>query len=152
MYKEYAHRDSNLVHCEHNYACDFVSIGNAMEICALHWAYIGLVIYFYRNTFDILYRRRPDYLSAVPCTTDNTVDSNCALVLCTIFFFYSNDLQISALWRLVMAGVLFVVNTMDALIRLCTENVNLTVNRFGRTLYIGRGLCSYSSASLHIGR
>ena len=86
VYKEYAHPDDNLVHCEHIYTCDFVSAGNAMEKCALHWAYTGLVISIYRNTFDILYQRRPDYVSAIPCETDSAVDSNCALVLCTVFF------------------------------------------------------------------
>ena len=35
-----------------------------------------------------------------------------------------------------MVGITFVVNSLDSLIRLYTDNLNLTVQRFGKTKYI----------------
>lgn len=37
---------------------------------------------------------------------------------------------------MIVGGVVFVINSLDSLMRLYTENLGLTVKRFGRPIYI----------------
>ena len=37
---------------------------------------------------------------------------------------------------MVIVGVTFVINSLDSLIRLYTDNLNLTVERFGKAIYV----------------
>jgi len=61
-----------------------------------------------------------------------------ALWFSLLFFIYSGDTALSALPRLgmVIVGVIFVVNSLDSLIRLYAENLNLTVARLTGPGYI----------------
>lgn len=57
----------------------------------------------------------------------------------TILYYYSaNEIATTGLYNLamVMVGITFVVNSLDSLIRLYTDNLNLTVQRLGKTKYI----------------
>jgi hypothetical protein len=40
-------------------------------------------------------------------------------------------------WRMIAVGILFVINSLDSLTRLYTQNINLTVARLGTVRYIG---------------
>ena len=61
-----------------------------------------------------------------------------ALWFSLLFFIYSGDTALSALPRLgmVIVGVIFVVNSLDSLIRLYSENLNLTVARLTGPGYV----------------
>jgi len=37
---------------------------------------------------------------------------------------------------MVVVGIIFVINSLDSLIRLYTQNLRLTVERFGKALYV----------------
>jgi len=55
-----------------------------------------------------------------------------------LYYYFANDLDIGNLWRIAMitVGVIFVVNSLDSLIRLYTRNLDLTIDRLGTTIYI----------------
>lgn len=55
-----------------------------------------------------------------------------------LYYYFSNGLEIGAYWRLAMVvvGVIFVVNSLDSLIRLYTQNLGVTTDRFGKLHYI----------------
>ena len=55
-----------------------------------------------------------------------------------LYYVYSNEIAISGFVNLAMiiVGVMFVINSLDSLTRLYTENLNLGVERFGRMRYI----------------
>ena len=40
-------------------------------------------------------------------------------------------------WAMAIVGITFVINSFDSLIRLYTDNLSLTVERFGKAVYIG---------------
>ena len=40
-------------------------------------------------------------------------------------------------WGMIAVGILFVINSLDSLTRLYTQNINLTVARLGTVSYIG---------------
>ncbi|QQX81425.1 BCCT family transporter [Shewanella sp. KX20019] len=57
----------------------------------------------------------------------------------TVLYYYSaNEIATTGFYNLAMVfvGITFVVNSLDSLIRLYTDNLNLTVERFGKTKYI----------------
>ena len=57
----------------------------------------------------------------------------------TVLYYYSaNALPISGFYNLAMVivGITFVINSLDSLVRLYTDNLNLTVKRFGKVPYI----------------
>jgi len=60
-----------------------------------------------------------------------------ALWFTILYSYHSNGWPISALVNLgmVVVGVTFVINSLDSLIRLYTDNLNLTVERLGRRNY-----------------
>ena len=55
-----------------------------------------------------------------------------------LYFYHLNGLDTSGFYSLAMAavGILFVVNSLDSLIRLYTDNLNLTIHRVGKAKYI----------------
>jgi len=61
-----------------------------------------------------------------------------ALWFSVLYFYFSNDLQVPGLWRaaMIVVGVLFVINSLDSLIRLYTQNLDLTVERLGVKWYL----------------
>lgn len=55
-----------------------------------------------------------------------------------LYYFSANTIDTSGFYNIAMAvvGITFVVNSLDSLIRLYTDNLNLTVARLGRSKYI----------------
>jgi choline-glycine betaine transporter len=61
-----------------------------------------------------------------------------AIWFSVLYYYFVNDVVISDFWRIsmIVVGVIFVVNSLDSLIRLYTRNLNLTVDRLGLKQYI----------------
>jgi choline-glycine betaine transporter len=61
-----------------------------------------------------------------------------AIWFAVLYYYFSNELAITASWRvaMVIVGVIFVVNSLDSLIRLYTQNLAVTPERFGKLYYI----------------
>lgn len=61
-----------------------------------------------------------------------------AIWFSVLFGVYEQGLEISGMLNtfMIIVGVIFVVNSLDSLTRLYTENLELTVDRFGRAKYI----------------
>jgi len=55
-----------------------------------------------------------------------------------LYYYFSNGLEIGAGWRLsmVFVGVIFVINSLDSLIRLYTINLNVSKERYGKLIYV----------------
>jgi choline-glycine betaine transporter len=55
-----------------------------------------------------------------------------------LYYYFSNDIEIGGFFNLAMVvvGVIFVINSLDSLVRLYTTNLGLTVQRLGRWKYI----------------
>ncbi len=55
-----------------------------------------------------------------------------------LYYYFVNAIKISPLFNMAMVivGVIFVINSLDSLMRLYSDNMNLTVKRFGRRNYI----------------
>jgi choline-glycine betaine transporter len=69
----------------------------------------------------------------------------------TILYYYSaNEIATTGFYNLAMVivGITFVVNSLDSLIRLYTDNLNLTVERLGKTKYIVGNIVLMSSLTL----
>jgi len=61
-----------------------------------------------------------------------------AIWFAVLYYYFSNDVPVETMWRLAMVvvGVIFVINSLDSLIRLYTQNLDITPERFGRFSYI----------------
>jgi len=61
-----------------------------------------------------------------------------ALWFSVLYIYHTDGIELSAALRasMVTVGVIFVVNSLDSLTRLYSENLDLTVKRFGRAAYI----------------
>lgn len=61
-----------------------------------------------------------------------------AIWFAVLYHYFINDLPIAANWRLAMVvvGVIFVINSLDSLIRLYTLNLDITIERFSRLQYV----------------
>jgi len=61
-----------------------------------------------------------------------------AIWFSVLYYYFSNGLEVGTFWRLAMVvvGVIFVINSLDSLIRLYTQNLNVTTERFGRVQYV----------------
>ncbi|PAJ73404.1 choline transporter [Pseudoalteromonas sp. NBT06-2] len=69
----------------------------------------------------------------------------------TVLYYYSaNGLETAGFYNITMAivGVTFVVNSLDSLIRLYTDNLNLTVSRLGKVKYFLGNLVALSLLTL----
>ena len=62
-----------------------------------------------------------------------------ALWFSVLFGMYEQGLDISGFmnWFMLVVGVIFVINSLDSLTRLYSDNLQLTVDRFGRLKYVG---------------
>jgi choline-glycine betaine transporter len=67
-----------------------------------------------------------------------------------LYYYHLNELNISGFINgsMVVVGVIFVINSLDSLIRLYTDNLNLTVERFGRLRYFVANLIALSGLTL----
>lgn len=61
-----------------------------------------------------------------------------ALWFSILFYVHSNEIALTGALRtaMVVVGIIFVINSLDSLTRLYSENLNLTVERLGRWSYI----------------
>lgn len=61
-----------------------------------------------------------------------------AIWFSVLYYYFISGNDVSAGWRLAMVvvGVIFVINSLDSLIRLYTENIGYTVKRLGTAPYI----------------
>ncbi|SON51804.1 BCCT family transporter [Vibrio tapetis] len=69
----------------------------------------------------------------------------------TVLYYYSaNAIPITGFYNMamVLVGVTFVVNSLDSLVRLYTDNLNLTVQRFGKTKYVLGNIALLSGLTL----
>ena len=67
-----------------------------------------------------------------------------------LYYYHLNEVNISAFINgsMVAVGVIFVINSLDSLIRLYTDNLNLTVERFGKARYFLGNLIVLSGLTL----
>jgi choline-glycine betaine transporter len=69
----------------------------------------------------------------------------------TVLYYYSaNGLEVTGFYNIAMAivGITFVINSLDSLIRLYTDNLNLSVARLGRVKYFLGNLVALSLLTL----
>ena len=61
-----------------------------------------------------------------------------AIWFSVLYYYFEGGLQIGGFWRwaMIVVGVIFVVNSLDSLIRLYTQNLALTVDRVGVSRYV----------------
>lgn len=61
-----------------------------------------------------------------------------ALWFSTLYYYFSHDIPVTGILRgaMVILGIVFVVNSLDSLIRLYTDNLGFDVKRLGLTKYI----------------
>ena len=69
----------------------------------------------------------------------------------TVLYYYSvNAIPVTGFYNIAMVivGITFVINSLDSLVRLYTDNLNLTVKRFGKTRYIIGNIALLSGLTL----
>ena len=61
-----------------------------------------------------------------------------AIWFSVLYYYFSNGLEVGAGWRIAMVvvGTIFVINSLDSLIRLYTRNIGMTVERLGTAKYV----------------
>jgi choline-glycine betaine transporter len=61
-----------------------------------------------------------------------------ALWFSVLYFYFLNGIGTEGIpnWAMTVVGIVFVVNSFDSLIRLYTDNLNLTTERFGTVSYV----------------
>jgi len=61
-----------------------------------------------------------------------------AIWFSVLYYYFSNGVPVETIWRLAMVvvGVIFVINSLDSLIRLYTQNLGISTERFGRWQYV----------------
>jgi choline-glycine betaine transporter len=61
-----------------------------------------------------------------------------AIWFSVLYYYFSGGLQIGSTLRfaMVVVGVIFVINSLDSLIRLYTQNLAVTPERFGKLRYV----------------
>lgn len=61
-----------------------------------------------------------------------------AIWFSALYYYFENGLQVASHWRLAMVvvGIIFVINSLDSLIRLYTQNLAVTPERYGKIAYI----------------
>ena len=70
-----------------------------------------------------------------------------AIWFSVLYYYFSNGIDIGTVWRLAMVvvGIIFVINSLDSLMRLYTQNLNVTPERFGRWQYVAGNWFAMSS-------
>ena len=73
-----------------------------------------------------------------------------ALWFSVIFIYYKNGINTVGIYNysMMFVGTLFVINSLDSLIRLYTDNLNLTPKRLGKSKYIILNILSLSVLTL----
>lgn len=73
-----------------------------------------------------------------------------AIWFTVLYYFSANQIPTAGFYNLAMVivGVTFVINSLDSLIRLYTDNLNLTVQRLGKTKYILGNIALMSGLTL----
>lgn len=69
-----------------------------------------------------------------------------------LYYYHSNSITITQHlnWAMVTVGIVFVINSLDSLIRLYNENLGITVNRMGKPVYIaGNWICLFGLILLY---
>jgi len=69
----------------------------------------------------------------------------------SVLYYYSvNEIATTGFYNLAMilVGITFVINSLDSLVRLYTDNLNLTVQRLGKTKYIIGNIALMSGLTL----
>ncbi|MGI9273023.1 MAG: BCCT family transporter [Woeseiaceae bacterium] len=61
-----------------------------------------------------------------------------AIWFSVLYYYFSNGVEVESFWRLAMVivGVIFVINSLDSLIRLYTQNLKVTPDRLGKLKYV----------------
>jgi len=61
-----------------------------------------------------------------------------ALWFSTLYYYFSNSIPVAGIlrWAMVILGIIFVINSLDSLIRLYTENLGFDVHRVGLKKYV----------------
>jgi len=61
-----------------------------------------------------------------------------AIWFSVLYYYHANNIDVTGFYALAMVvvGITFVINSLDSLIRLYTDNLSLTVDRFGKWKYI----------------
>lgn len=61
-----------------------------------------------------------------------------AIWFSVLYYYFENGLEIGPGWRLAMVvvGVIFVINSLDSLVRLYTQNLAITPERLGKVVYV----------------
>lgn len=67
-----------------------------------------------------------------------------------LYYYHVNELDVGGFYgiAMVVVGTTFVINSLDSLIRLYTDNLSLTVERFGRWTYIAGNVAVLSALTL----
>ncbi len=62
-----------------------------------------------------------------------------AIWFSVLYFYHSNGIDTTGIINMAMivVGVTFVINSLDSLIRLYSDNLSITVERFGKAAYVG---------------
>ena len=73
-----------------------------------------------------------------------------AIWFSVLYHYFKNGLDVGSSWRLAMVvvGVIFVINSLDSLIRLYTQNLKITPERFGKLLYVAGNWIALSTLVL----
>ncbi|CAM3819323.1 BCCT family transporter [Parendozoicomonas haliclonae] len=73
-----------------------------------------------------------------------------ALWFSVLYYYHTHSLDTSGIYNLAMVivGVTFVINSLDSLIRLYTDNLNMTVARLGKSKYIWGNIALMSVLTL----
>ena len=75
-----------------------------------------------------------------------------AIWFSVLYYYFTTGLEIGAGWRLAMVvvGVIFVINSLDSLIRLYTQNLGITTERFTKLRYVLGNWLALSAAPVRI--
>lgn len=73
-----------------------------------------------------------------------------AIWFSVLYYFSANAISTAGFYNLAMVivGITFVINSLDSLVRLYTDNLNLTVKRFGKARYIVGNIVLLSGLTL----
>jgi len=75
-----------------------------------------------------------------------------AIWFSALYYYFDNGITVPGFWRIsmIVVGVIFVVNSLDSLIRLYTQNLGLTVDRLGTWQYVaGNWIALYGLVLLY---
>ena len=73
-----------------------------------------------------------------------------AIWFSVLYYYFSNGIDIGTYWRLAMVvvGIIFVINSLDSLIRLYTQNFGITTERFSKLHYVAGNWLALSALVL----